>query len=192
MKSSLTCKRKQGGVVLVVAIVILAIVSILAAYSTRNASSAEQVSNNVRLTELATQAADIALRHCERSAADVVAEQLTGESTYDRRGFASDNIFPAEDAWKWQTPAEWDKAPPVPYVLPLNVLNEQGLNATYKRAPECMVGRIPMRLSSGAVTITRTFVVTARGFGPDVDAANANRTRPAGSEVWLQSHIELE
>ena len=34
--------------------------------------------------------------------------------------------------------------------------------------------------------------ITSRGFGPEVPAADNSRTRPIGSEVWLQSTLELQ
>ncbi|WP_205960337.1 pilus assembly PilX family protein [Ramlibacter henchirensis] len=176
--------------VLIVAIVMLAIVSILAAYSTRNAASAEAVSNNVRLTELATQAADLALRHCEASLAEVMA-QLAGSTTNYPTTLTVDSILP-DDSPIWQTPTEWDKPDSLAFVVPLDRVNQAGLAATYRRPPECMVVPLPTRLPSGAMSSTKVFVVTARGFGPDVPAADVDRSRPDGSEVWLQSHIELQ
>ena len=181
-----TLPKNQRGLVLIVSIVLLAIVSVLAALSTRNAASAENVSGNVRLTELATQAAEVALRHCESSVAHVI----TG-ATYDTN-FELTNILPTGSESAWETAAGWDTATAHVYVLPLALVNQPDLAVTYKRAPECMVARTPWVLSSGAISTTTAFVITARGFGPEVPAADPNRTRPVGTEVWLQSHIELQ
>ena len=46
--------------------------------------------------------------------------------------------------------------------------------------------------SGGALSTTSTYVITARGFGPEVPAVDAARSRPRGSEVWLQSTIEIQ
>lgn len=184
-------RNAQGGLVLIVSIVLLAIVSILAAFSTRNATSAENASGNVRLTELAMQAAEIALRHCENSVAEVIAVDAGATPSYPT-SFTLANILPEGSESTWETAAAWD-APAAPvYVLPLSQLNQPDLTTTYKRPPECMVARLPFVMPSGAISTTAAFVVTARGFGPEVPAADANRTRPIGSEVWLQSHIELQ
>ncbi len=176
----------QGGLVLVVSIILLAIVSILAAYATRNAASTETVSGNVRLTELAKQSADIALRHCEESLA-----KIYGSSTY-LTDFEEANILPAELESDWESLAIWDSVTPKVYVLPLAKVNQSDLTATYKRPPECMVARMPTKLESGAMSSNKLFVITVRGFGPEVAAADLDRTPPVGTEVWLQSHIELE
>lgn len=176
----------QGGLVLVVSIILLAIVSILAAYATRNAASTETVSGNVRLTELAKQSADIALRHCEESVA-----KIYGPSTYPT-DFVEAHILPAGSESDWESPAIWDSVTSKVYVLPLDKVNQSNLTVTYKRPPECMVARLPTMLESGSMSTNKLFVITARGFGPEVAAADLDRTRPVGTEVWLQSHIELE
>lgn len=178
--------RYQGGLVLVVSIILLAIVSVLAALATRNAASTEAISGNVRLTELARHSADIALRHCEESVA-----KLHGPSTYPT-DFDETNILPPESESDWESLAIWDSVTPKVYVLPLAKVNQPDLSITYKRPPECMVARMPTKLQSGAMSTNRLFVITARGFGPEVAAADVDRRRPVGTEVWLQSHIELQ
>jgi type IV pilus assembly protein PilX len=193
-RTSLSDQSRQRGLVLVISIILLAIVSILAAFSTRNAASAENVSGNVRMTELAMQAAEIALRHCEHSVAQVIAVDAGATPTpgYPTLGFTTANILPEGSEPIWQTASEWDTATAPVYVLPLAQMNQPDLRATYSRPPECMVGRLPFVLPSGSISTTAAFVITARGFGPEVPAADLNRSRPIGSEVWLQSHIELE
>ena len=42
------------------------------------------------------------------------------------------------------------------------------------------------------VNKTALYLITARGFGPEVAQANATRMRPTGTEVWLQSQIEIK
>ena len=185
-------RTRQRGLVLIISIVLLAIVSILAAYTTRNAASAENVSGNVRLAELAMEAAEIALRHCEESVADVIAVGAGASSSYATLGFTTANILSVDSASTWQTASEWDTPTAHVYVLPLSRMNQPDLEATYSRPPECMVAPLQSVLPSGAISTTAAFVITARGFGPDVPAADVNRSRPTGSEVWLQSHIELQ
>lgn len=65
-------QHRQNGVVLIIALILLVVISLLAVTSLRGAGSAESISGNVRTTELATQAAEIALRHCEAAALKVV------------------------------------------------------------------------------------------------------------------------
>ena len=173
--------QSQRGVVLIIALILLVLMSLLAVTSLRNAASSESVAGNVRTGELATQAADIALRYCESKALEMATAGVTPDSTPDQ----------------WKMPATWDKpntelpwtgASTSAFVLPLSLVNELGMTyISYKRSPECMVEK-----QTALTTSTSTFyVITARGFGPQVAAADTARTRPVGSEVWLQSHIEL-
>ena len=71
-----------------------------------------------------------------------------------------------------------------PYIVPTSLI---GGTSTYKRPPECMIEPTVI-VSSGAFNSTTSYVITARGFGPEVAATDpATRKRPIGSEVWLQS-----
>ena len=183
---------RQRGVVLIIALVMLVVISLLSIGSIRNAASTETVAGNVRITELATQAAEIALRHCEASVLNTLTVAAGGAPSYVTT-FTPFNILTPSTPPRWQNMAIWDSASSAVYVLPLSLVNQPGMTGTYQRPPECMVEPLPV-MASGAtdVTTTTSFVITARGFGPEVAAADANRDRPVGSEVWLQSHIDLE
>ena len=183
----------QGGVALVVVLIFLVVLSLLAATSMRNATSSESVLGNVRTTEMASQAAEIALRHCEASVLDLLGVAAGGSSTYES-SFKASNILPVSDPPQWQNIANWDSASGLPYVLPLSLVNQIGIHfAAYKRPPECMVEPVPIVLAgTSGLSTTTTYVVTARGFGPEVAAADASRSHPVGSEVWLQSHIQIQ
>jgi len=190
--------QPQRGVVLVIALILLVVISVLAVTGMRNAGSSESVLGNVRTTELATQAAEVALRHCESSVLkmqkNAKGDTSSPEATYPTT-FSLAHILTASTPPHWQdTAGNWDVAPSSAYVLPLSLVNQAGMSivVTYQRAPECMVEPLPVMLLDGTVVSTSSFVVTARGFGPEVAAADASRTRPVGSEVWLQSHIELQ
>ena len=171
----------QRGVVLIIALVLLVVISLLAVTSLRNAGSTESVAGHVRTTELATEASEIALRYCESKAIAMATAGVTPDSTLNQ--------------WKtsatWDTPntqKPWDGTSTSAFVLSLALVNQPGMTTTYKRPPECMVEKLPV-VTTGTSTF---YVVTARGFGPEVAAANAARSRPVGSEVWLQSNIELQ
>ena len=174
---------------LVISLILLVVISLLAVTSMRNAGSSESVAGNVRTTELATEAAEIALRHCEAS----VLKAMGGTATYATT-FVAGNILPAADTPEWQKMTTWDGTSTATFVLPLPLVNQAGMAiTTYQRPPECMVERLRVVPPGSSTPVTTTtFVITARGFGPEVAAANAARTRPSGSEVWLQSHIELQ
>jgi Tfp pilus assembly protein PilX len=172
----------QRGVVLIIALVMLVVISLLTTLSIRSAVSTESVSGNVRTTELASQAAEIALRYCEDA---VVTYQASGAGPLVPLTF--------QDPPRWKsTSGSWDVSPSDAFVVPLTAVNQATGNATYKRAPECLVERMPVVTAAGVLSNTSTFVITARGFGPEVPLANASRSRPQGSEVWMQSTIELQ
>ena len=177
-----TGTHAQHGVVLIIALVMLVVISLLATLSMRNATSSESISGNVRTTQLATQAAEIALRYCED---EVVKVQNNGGA--DPLGIIQPYVDPP--LWK-DAAANWDVATSKAKIIPKDSVNQKDLGATFQRAPECMVERIPMVAVTGAITETKNYVVTARGFGPEV-ADDTARGRPTGSEVWMQSTIEF-
>jgi Tfp pilus assembly protein PilX len=184
---------RQGGVVLVIALIMLVLISLLVVTSIRNAISTESVIGNVRTTELATQAAEIALRHCESSVLALMETAAGGTSTYATT-LTSAHIQSPVTPPHWQNKATWDSDSSAVFVLPLSLVNQSGMSiTTYQRSPECMVEPLPV-LPSGAkdLNTTSVFVVTARGFGPEVAALNGSHSRPVGSEIWLQSHIHLQ
>lgn len=181
---------------MIIAMIMLIVISILAVTSMRNAASTEALAGNVRTTELATQAADIALRHCEASVIEIVSVAGGSTPTYSTT-ITSADILPATmpDATPtWQDIDAWDQVNPNVLVMPIGLVTPIAVagGTTYKRPPECMIERqriIPA--GSTVVNTTASYVITARGFGPEVAAADSSRSRPMGSEVWLQSHLEL-
>jgi type IV pilus assembly protein PilX len=181
--------KEQNGVVLIVSLILLVIISILAMTSLRNAGTTESVAGNVRTTEMANQAAEIALRHCEASAIKVAklnanpsdtSAEATYSSTFDK------TLISTAGTNQWQNTTTWDSGSTTAiFVLPTSLV---GGTSTYKRPPECMVEL----LSSGTgstVVVPAAFVITARGFGPEVASGTG---RPVGTEVWLQSTIEVQ
>lgn len=174
MKSHQALPSRQRGVVLIIALVMLVVISLLATFSIRSALSSEGVSGNVRTTQLASEAAEIALRYCEQG---VVA------------GTTSISISTVTVPPLGVNTANWDGARTGVFVVPIDSVNRTGATATFSRAPECVVERMAVVNSSGVLTSTTTYLITARGFGPEV--ANTT-TRPEGSEVWLQSTLEIE
>lgn len=183
---------RQQGVVLIIALILLVVISLLAITSLRNAGSSESIAGNVRTTELATQAAEIALRHCESSAIRITrvngGDTSSSEAQYPTT-MVDDNILRATTSVEWQNTTTWDSSSASVFVLPTDLV---GNTTTYKRPPECMIESL-----TGATTAptggTDSFVITARGFGPEVPAlTSSTRVRPTGTEVWLQSTIEIQ
>jgi type IV pilus assembly protein PilX len=186
-KIFLTLPRRQNGVVLIIALIMLVVISMLATFSIRNAVSTEAISGNVRTTQLATEAAEMALRYCEDGVAQTFAPTPT---------FAISPILAYSTPARWKDLGNWDgttsltgSVPTYLAVIPTSVL---GGTTSFKRAPECMVERINVVGTAGVLSTTSTFVITARGFGPEVDAADSNRNKPTGSEAWMQSTISFK
>ena len=182
-------RSAERGIVLVLSLILLVVISLLSVATLRNVGSAESTAGNVRTTELATQSAEIALRHCEASVLGRMTVEAGAASAYPTT-FTDANILAAAEPPKWQNQSLWDSSSTAVFVLPLALLNQPGMAiTTYKRPSECMVERLP---AVSGVDASSFFVITARGFGPEVVAvAGSVRPRPAGSEVWLQSVIKL-
>jgi len=187
-------RQTQKGAVLIIVLIMLGLLSMMAASSLHNAQSSESISGNTRTTELAHQAAEIALRHCEASVMMRMAIQSGDTTSATARyttSFTYAHIPPFESPPAWQDAAgQWDKSNPYVFVMPLSLMGDTAL---YKRAPECMVESIseqPPRTTQPAGTRNH-FVITARGFGPEVAPAGPKRLRPVGTEVWLQTHVSL-
>ncbi len=170
----------QRGIVLIMSLIMLVVISMLATMSMRNATSSEAVSSGVRTTALASQAAEAALRYCENTTFQI------RSGTAAPAGF---NILDTSTPPLWQSTANWDQVTTSVFLVPLATVNNADGYAAYKRSPECMIERVPVVTASGAVSNTSTYVITARGFGPEV--VSTAGIRPVGSEVWLQSTIEL-
>ena len=184
----------QKGAVLIIVLIMLGLLSVMAATSLHNAQSTESISANTRTTQLASQAAEITLRHCEASVMKRMAIKsgdTTSATAQYTTSFTDANITPFESPPAWQDAAgQWDKSNPYVFVMPLSLVGDASL---YKRAPECMVESISEQ-PSGTTQPAGTrnhFIITARGFGPEVVPADAKRLRPVGTEVWLQTHVSL-
>ncbi|WP_167772922.1 pilus assembly PilX family protein [Ramlibacter humi] len=190
-------RRAQQGAVLAVALIFLVVLFLAGAVTIRTTQSSEGVSGAARTGELAFQAAEIALRHCERSLVDVIHVAKGDASTYTTT-FKLTDIQTRDQAGSWQVMTNWDdETPTVPvYTLPLDLVNVAATPpATFKRAPECMVAPVPT-VKQGDTTLSdkSSFLITVRGFGPEVAAVQPgpNARRPQGTEVWLQSNVILE
>lgn len=179
-------QQYQHGVVLIVALVLLIVISLLAVSSMRNAASTERVAGNVRTTELATQAAEIALRYCE----DLVLNKSSDIKILSEAKPPNPLKPTSPPYWNKAIAETWDSNSDAVLILPSERVNQINLVITYKRSPECMVESLPVESSTSDF-----YIVTARGFGPEVveliTAVPPTRIRPVGTEVWMQSHIEI-
>lgn len=172
--------RGQRGVIMIICLVFLLVISLTAAVSVRSAASSEAVANGTRTQALAMQAAEAALLHCERQ---VRANRLN----------AADGLEPqaapagAGTKYRWEQLELWDGEGTAANVttVPFADSASSGKFRYFRRPPECMAQYVD-------VGVLNTTVITARGFGPDVSAPDAQRSAPRGAEIWLQSILTLE
>jgi Tfp pilus assembly protein PilX len=177
--------RRQHGVVLVVALVMLVIIGLASVAVMRNVMSNDLVSENNRRQGQAMQAAQAALRFCE---GELVKNVMTPAAAVD-----------AENDENWNTFSNWTTDGALSSGGPVRV-NEAYLNSASQgqstrydtddtsgtTRPQCMAqNRV---LADGRSVI----VVTARGFSDNfvADPTQSNVT-VAGAVVWLQSFIQL-
>lgn len=177
--------HRQQGVVLVVALIMMAVIGVSSAIALKSALSQDQVSANQRARSLALQAAEAALRYCESS---VTATNLNAAQLAVPR--AAPVEADAEPVWAQE--ATWvGPSAAVAVVPPAFVFD--GSNLVYNRRPECMVQQVSLSALPGLdpkSPIPEAYVITARGFSPDY-AESANRTPVSGAAVWLQSSVQI-
>lgn len=182
-RPALLKRRRSQGVVLVVALILVAVIGISSAMAMRLSLFGDIVSKNMRAQNLALQSAELALRFCERQVA------LDPGSVPMVSGLGA--------AREWQLPAQWGSA----LTLPATAL---GTAAGYRTPPQCLVRLFsvdeflaawppdPGTVLADARGFSSDYVVlhriTARGFSPDFER-NASNQPIAGAEVWLQSLV---
>ncbi|NJS35165.1 MAG: hypothetical protein HC765_00015 [Brachymonas sp.] len=178
---------------MIITMVMLLLVSVASVSAIRGSESSEAVTNNSRTQQLAMQAAEAALLFCERQTRTyleaLVATTLFSTATTPTVPFdIQDAPTPSSTlnyVYQWSNLSTvWDStSSTVVTVVPLTVINTSTTNifSAYQRAPECVVQMYEPGANNRAV-------ITARGFGPEVVSG---RGRPNGSEVWLQSVIQV-
>lgn len=172
--------RPQGGIVLVVTLLLLVVIGLTAAYAMRSAGSGEKVANNLRLEVLAQQYAEAALRYCESQMTLVPADRVGALRNVE--GIAA---VPAAAA-AWRSVSTWFPASNAVKVPSASVGNSGNSTFMPSAQPECLVEKVA--LASG----DEAWLVTARGFSPGYVADTTTGATVAGSVVWLQSTLALE
>lgn len=191
-----TAANKQRGVLLIVTMILLLIISGVAAFTIKGSGSSENVANNTRTQALAMQAAEAALRYAETGVLNqnrLENGKPLGSPAHTFAIAAAPTGLPAD----WTTVAKWDGGTSTSTVIKLFTLDgiascptnysttasrEGNFCGLYKRPPECM--------AQYANLDKRVVWVTCRGFGPDV-VDPPNKELPSGAEVFLQSIVRL-
>jgi Tfp pilus assembly protein PilX len=159
--------RRQRGITLIIAMVMLVIIGFISVAVMRNATSSDQVATNNRVQTQANQFAQLALVFCENQiTATGAAKVLTV-------------VDPAPATAAWTLKPNWVGGG----TNPAYTLTATNVNSTIKpaRMPQCLVEKSPD--PSGAL-----YTVTARGFSDDF-RDNAAAATISGSVVWLQSTV---
>ena len=166
-------QHKQGGIVLILALVLLVIISTVAVLAVRGAISGEQVSNNLRGNAVATQAAETGLRFCENNV-------IAGSAPVLLLPLANTTGVPD----MWATRANWTVANTT--TVTTAVANStDAAGRTMATRPVCMVEEMRLRLSPDNSSAA-AYLITARGFSQDYQI-NGTGLVTSGSEVWMQS-----
>lgn len=163
--------RPSRGFSLVLVLLLVSALAVSAVATWRMAAGSQRVASGFRIQSLALQAAEAALRFCERQL--LLADALRPASLQEA---SLPTSSPASPLWaaasSWRQPGL--PGPPAPWLQPA------GGSGLAVPQPVCLVER--QALGSGQV-----HVVTVRGFSPDWRADAVTGTTVAGSVVWLQS-----
>ena len=162
---------RQGGVALIVALVVLVIVGLTSAAVMRGALSSDLVTNNTRIQSLANQAALVGLKYCEME---------LKKNPPDGNFILRDAPVNPGDPLDWTTFGNWSNVDIVNDV-PEAFMKSELSTFWPPKMPQCMAQR-----STVPGQTNPTIVVTARGFSPDFQADADTGATKAGSVVWLQ------
>lgn len=186
MRKAFQAPRQQQGVVLVVALIMMAVIGVSSAIALKSALGQDQIAANQRARSVALQGAESALRYCE---AAITAPAMTAAQAAMPRVAA----VAAGEVPTWATPATWVGPSANVTVLPVAYLFD-GANVRYNRRPECLIQQVtledPISDKPGSLPPPEAYVVTARGFSPDY-AENSSNTPIAGAVIWLQSTVQI-
>jgi type IV pilus assembly protein PilX len=173
-------KRTQQGVTMIVAMVMLVVIGLMSVSVMRSSLNADLIANNVRDQILAEQAANIALRYCEKRS--TVAANVLTPTDNDANPLTPSPPY-------WSTFANWKNGDAAYKAtkVPLDILKSGDSSFWPSKYPECLAENSVMNNGKGTAIV----IVTARGFSTDYTEDSAGRTK-TGSVVWLQSVLRVQ
>jgi type IV pilus assembly protein PilX len=181
-------QHHESGVILPITLILLLVLITAGVVAARNASISERVSNNLRTSNVAFQAAELGIRYCESLVINVVEQEGSGFSAANVAKIPKDTLTitsPSDGAASWKTLTNWTSTTaivvPKDYYAPTNTNVSSGIQLS--NAPLCIVERLPS-------STNERFLITARGRSNDskIDATTSRLTQ--GAEVWLQSTLK--
>lgn len=172
-------RGQQRGIVLIMALILLMLISGVAVFTIRGSISGEQVSNNIRSSTAALQAAETALRFCEQgvlSSGTPVKVNMTGLDV--------DSAVPPS---LWATRANWTASTTLVNTVTTAFANSSNAaGRSLNKMPLCIVENWELQTAGSNARPRPSYLITARGFSQDY-AVNGSGVVIAGSEVWVQS-----
>lgn len=169
---------RQRGIVLAIALILLAVIGIGSMTAMKSGIFGNMVVANMSQNQMALQAAEAALRFCERQAM----------ATPPGVPIQPVPLVDTDQPRAWSDIANWAVGSPMVATLPAAVVDSAAANVSYNLAPQCMVERMELRTVRGAMD-EDAFLVTARGFSPNYRRDGQGVIN--GSEVWVQSTIRF-
>jgi type IV pilus assembly protein PilX len=179
---SAPCRGRQGGISLIIVLIMLVIIGLTSAAAIRNATSDERVTNNVRMQNLAQQYADAALRYCEAELSKADADRVTTlqEANLVQTAYQAAPAWDRSDTWIGAGGASGSRT-----TVPELQIKSSGSSFRPTTLPQCVAEKQVLEDAKLA------YVVTARGFSPDYTADAGTGATTGGSVVWLQSTLVL-
>lgn len=194
--------RSQQGVVLVVALIMMAVIAISSAAAIKAVTAQDLIGSNQRTQSMALQAAESGLRYCE---ALVTAPKLTTEQA-GLIGKIQDAVAtnytdtnsqgePLQPKQRWEAAGNWIGGNKLSFALPASFQFDRSRDqSSYTRLPECLIERLDLKPFDKEYTNPppdpiEAFQITVRGFSPDY-TESATGVPLTGAVVWLQSTIQ--
>lgn len=173
---------RQGGISLIIVLIMLVVIGLTSAAAVRNATSDERVTNNVRMQSLAQQYADAALRYCEAELSKANADRVATlqEANLVQTAFQTAAAWDRADTWIGAGGASASRT-----TLPELQIKSSSSSFKPTTLPQCVAEKQVLEDTRLA------YVVTARGFSPDYTANAGTGATTGGSVVWLQSTLVL-
>ena len=185
-------RRSQRGVVLVVALIVMAVIAITAGTAVRRVTSQDLIGSNLRSRSQALQAAESGLRYCEAlvSTGTLRNEQVQLSQRIQDAVATNYLVNGQRPRHVWEDFDNWEDDNIVIEVPVTYSVDASGVD--YNQRPTCIIERLALQnLASDATTPTQyeAFLITARGFSPDFEFDDGVTTR--GAEVWVQSTVQV-
>lgn len=180
----LSRRHRQGGISLIIVLIMLVIIGMTSAATIRNATSDERVTNNMRMQNLAQQYAEAALRYCESQVAKADSDPMRVVTL--KEGILVETAIGGAPAWNHDY--AWTGIGGAALASLTTVPEGQilSLDSSFRPTalPQCVAEKQVVEVGKPSA-----YVITARGFSPDYSADAATGKTTGGSVVWLQSTL---